>query len=94
MIIGNEPTEPSEPSAPTDPIPGETLPGGGDNGTEEDDRPTSPTVPDLPDDPGPSPETPVKQSVKIGNMVFYAMLGLIFIVCFILLRKIQKERGA
>lgn len=94
MIIGNEPTEPTEPSDPTEPIPGETLPGDGDNGTEEDDRPNRPTVPDLPDDPGTSPEKPVKQSVKIGNMVFYAMLGLIFIVCFILLRKIQKERGA
>ncbi len=98
FIIGNgdeETTKPTEPDT-TDPVPGETLPEGGDNGTEEGDgpnRPDAPTAPSMPDD-NDKPEEPVKDSVRIGNIVFYVAIALIFVVCFILLRKIQKERGA
>lgn len=94
LTIGNKPTEPTEPTPPTT-IPGESLPDDPDTGKEEADGPghgTRPDVPTLPDEPK-NPE-PVKQSVQIGNIVFYSIIGIILLVCLILWRKVQKERGA
>lgn len=99
LIVGNEPTAPTEPTEPTEsnPIHGESLPGDHDTGVEEDpsgpNHGTRPFFPTLPDDTQ-KPQEPVKKSVKIGNIVFYLIIGLIFLVCLILRRKVQKERGA
>lgn len=96
LVIGNEPTEPTEPTEPST-IPGESLPDGPDTGKEEDpDGPhhgTKPNIPTLPDE-NQKPQEPIKKSVEIGNIVFYVIIGFIFLVCLILLRKVQKERGA
>lgn len=96
LVIGNEPTEPTEPTEPST-VPGESLPGDPDTETEEDpngpQHGTKPTIPTLPEDPN-TPQKPIKQSVKIGNIVFYGIIGLIFLICLILWRKVQKERGA
>lgn len=100
FIVGNDvtgvPNDPTEPQNPDVTLPGEDLPDDPDTGTEEGTGPnhgTAPDVPTLPPDDGPT-EEPVKQSVKIGNYLFYGIAGLCMVVCLILLRKVQKERGA
>ena len=99
LIPGNDPTEPGDTTEPTDPSTppsGEDLPTDPDTGTQEGQGPNHgerPDVPTLPNE-GEQQDPPVKKSVQIGNIVFYSVIALIFIVCFILLRKIQKDRGA
>lgn len=96
LVIGNEPTTPTEPTPP-ETVPGESLPGNTDTGTEEDPNGphhgTQPTIPTLPAE-NQKPEEPMKKSAEIGNIVFYVIIGLIFLVCLVLWRKVQKERGA
>lgn len=99
MIIGNTPQPTSDPNNPENistptPLPGEELPGVSTD-TEEDPngpgRNTKPPIPSL------APQKPTQSSVnksaKIGDIIFYILLGLVFVACIFLLRKIQRDRG-
>lgn len=99
FIVGNTPKPTENPndagnvSSPT-PLPGENLPGVSTDTEEDPDGPghnTKPPIPSLP--PSESIQSSVKESAKIGDIIFYVLLGLVFVVCIFLLKKIQKDKG-
>lgn len=99
FIIGNTPKPTENPngaentSSPT-PLPGEGLPGVSTDTEEDPNGPghnTKPPIPSLP--PSKSTQSSVNESAKIGDIIFYVLLGLVLVVCIFLLRKIQRDKG-
>ena len=95
LMIGNTEAVTNQPAEPsTDTMHPEELPGDVNTDLSEDDRPARDTAPNVPNPDSPTTNPPIKRSAQIGNIVFYTLIGTIFIVCFILLYKIKKDRGA
>lgn len=93
-----EPTDPStpdEPTEPTEPGTAPSLPGDVDIGVEEGSSPERPTSSGGSTIAPTNPTEPEQQlSAKIGDVVFYVIIFGILITCIILLKRLQKQRGA